>query len=448
MARVLIVDDDAGVCWALQSLVEGEGHEVALAASLSLARERLAGADFELAFVDVRLPDGNGLELLEPSVSGPVMVVMTAHGDLEVAVEAMQRGAFDYLAKPMSPERTRELLGRALAQSKERPPRQSPATRLVGKSAPMQELYKAIALVAPSASCVLIQGETGSGKELVARSIHALSPRRAMAFETVDCGALPAELLESELYGHERGAFTGAVTARPGRFRRADGGSLFLDEIAELPASAQAKLLRFLAEGTVQPVGGGAPVRVDVRTIVATHVSLEQAVADGRFRRDLFHRIKVLSISLPPLRDRREDLPVLAEHFLAQFESGKTLSAESQSRLSSHDWPGNVRELRNVLERAHQFTRGAVIHPSDLGELSRGEAPSTAISELRAMIAKLLDEAGECPWAELTGRVEEALIAEALERAGSQAGAARMLGVSRTTLRKRLGAAGPGQDAS
>ncbi len=482
--KVLIVDDEAAICWAFRALVEAEGHEPLIAPTAARALEVFERERPDLVFLDVRLPDADGiatLRRLKAARPEAAVVIVTALGGFETTVAAMQAGAFDYLVKPVDAAHAREVLRRAVAvaprgSSQLAPP--APAAPeaaasaapplLVGRSPAMQELFKRVAAVAPADVPVLIQGESGTGKELVARAIHAASPtRRHGPFEPIDCAALPAELVESELYGHERGAFTGAVRDRIGRVRQAEGGTLFLDEVGELPLPAQAKLLRFLAEREVVAVGGRTRVAVDARIVAATNRPLERAVAAGAFREDLYYRLNVVAIHVPPLRHRREDIPALVERFLRSGGGAVTISEEALAVLERHDWPGNVRELKNAIDHALALARGPVILPEHLpahvlrggaaapggtegprGGEGTGAPPAAretgdgAHRDLRAIARGLIDRAlaeGSPPHAFAIGRLEEALLAEALERAGgSRSAAARLLGINRATLRKRL----------
>jgi two-component system nitrogen regulation response regulator GlnG len=464
MAKVLVVDDEAAICWAFRTLIEGEGHEPLVAATAARALEVFGRERPALVFLDVRLPDGDGLAALRAMKEArpeAAVVIVTAHGGLETAVAAMQSGAFDYLVKPVDVGHARAVLARALADCAAPAPAPTPpspptsaSTLLVGRSAAIQDVFKRIGAVAQSDVPVLIQGESGTGKELVARALHAASARRDGPFEPIDCAALPAELVESELYGHERGAFTGAIRDRPGRVRQANGGTLFLDEVGELPLPAQAKLLRFLAEREVVAVGGSARVAVDVRIVAATNRPLERAVATGAFREDLFYRLNVVAVHLPPLRARREDIAPLAAAFLSRKrEAGgpAAIAPETLALLERHDWPGNVRELKNAIEHALALARGPLILPDHLPPHVRAGAAAPAKAAARAegaagalapLAAALLDEAlaaGRPPHADAIARVEAALLAEALRRTGgSRSAAARLLKLNRATLRKRL----------
>lgn len=460
-----MIDDEATICYALERIVQSAGDESRSAASARAALKVLdEGFEARLIFMDVRLPDTRGLELLQnlrEKAPEAAIVVMTAHGGYDIAVEAMQAGALDYLVKPVSPEQVRACLERARnlqpRRLNESPGEDKPRPLLIGRSPAIQDIFKNIGILAASDAPLLLEGESGTGKEMVARALHEASGRKG-AFEPVDCASLPAELVESELFGHTRGAFTGATEARTGRIRAADKGTLFLDEIGELPLSSQPKLLRFLAEREVSAVGGGSRVSVDCRVIAATNRDLRAEVAAGRFRADLYFRLSVVTVELPPLRQRREDVIELGRHFLRRFQSldvEKPWSPEVLEVLEKYDWPGNVRELRNALEHAATFARGAQLQLADLprnlreGRASElhSEAPSATPTDNleargRALTRALLDRAlGESKpaYAELCALWERWLIDEALSRCdNSRSGAARLLDMNRATLRKRL----------
>lgn len=449
--KVLIVDDESTLCFALEQLVTSLGHEACAAATLADARRRLERGPVDLVLLDIRLPDGDGLTLLDElqeRAAPPPVLVMTAHGGLDVAVQAMQRGAFDYLVKPVELDRVRQVLRRAADEARgDGPARTEPPsppadseTPLIGSSRAIQEVFKQIGRVAGRPVTVLIEGESGTGKELVARALHGAGPSAAGPFEPINCAALPAELVESELFGHAAGAFTGADRRREGRIARAAGGTLFLDEISELPLSAQAKLLRFLAEGEIAPVGGSELRRVKTRVLAATNRSLTRDVAAGRFRADLFYRLNVVSIRVPPLRDRLDDLDLLLAHFGAM--TGRELIWDRViERLRASPWPGNVRQLRNLVEHVAAVAPGRIVRAEDLPTGLDGTAGGAEAEEtMAARLQRCLAEGGEGrAWEVLVGDFERALATEAVRRCeGSRSAAARMLGVSRATLRKRL----------
>jgi len=446
VARVLIIDDDPGVCWALRKALEAAGHAVETVGTAEQGLPRAPGHD--LVFVDIGLPGMSGLEALE-RLEGLPVVVITAHGTLENAVEALQRGAFDYLVKPLRSEELPALVERAVKRSAlEREvarlrgelQERRDAAPLKGSTRAMQEVFKQIATVALSDAPVLIRGESGTGKELVARTIHASSRRGTGPFEPIDCGALPENLLESELFGYERGAFTGAVSRKPGRIELAHGGTLFLDEVGELSPPSQAKLLRFLAERELVRLGGAERVPVDVRLVTATHRDLRAAIGDEEFREDLYYRIAVTEIRLPPLRERREDIPLLVAHFLeTEFRYPGELSREALDRLVQYSWPGNVRELRNAVEAAVVTARGRMIEPEHLPAFVT-EDPGTAADEVGRLVARLADAAPEGRRYEVVhDAFEKAVVAHVLGLVGgNQVQAARRLGIHRTTLRKLI----------
>ncbi|MGM9989516.1 sigma-54-dependent transcriptional regulator [Desulfovibrio piger] len=384
MAEILIVDDDHHLRQGFQRLLDAEGYETRTAASaeeaLNLMREKMP----QCVVMDVRMPGMDGLEALKRmrALEGcPPVVIMTAYSTTETAIEATRLGAFDYMLKPFDIPQVLELLQRALAagesqrrheaQSAEESLGEEDDIRLVGHTPPMQELYKAIGRVAPTDALVLIRGESGTGKELVANAIWRYSPRSRRPFSVINCVAIPDTLLESELFGYERGAFTGAQHRRIGRIEQAAGGTIFLDEIGDMPPGIQAKLLRLLQEKQIQRLGGHDSVDVDVRIIAATNANLEQAVADGRFREDLYYRLKVVTLWTPPLRERREDIPALAA-FLLHRQAAELhrpdpgLEEDALRYLAGLDWPGNVRELSNALQKALVFNSGAPVSIRDL----------------------------------------------------------------------------------
>ena len=382
MSRILVVDDDRETCRFMHELLREPDREIEMAESPEDALALLGGGRFDLVLSDINLnADLSGLDLLrafkesDPEVE---VVLISAFGTLETALEAVKAGAFDYVSKPVDIGQVREVVARALARrarAGETRPVAFPTGRtapdgLVGRSGAMLGVYKQIALACASDAPVLVTGETGTGKELVARAIHRHGPRSARPFVPVNCGALPEGLLESELFGHLRGAFTGAVADKKGLFEEARGGTIFLDEIGEMSPALQVRLLRTLELGEVRPVGSSRAMSVDVRVIAATHRDLERAAVEGTFRRDLFYRLHVFAIHVPPLRERREDVPLLAAHFLAGFASrgrdAASLTPAALAALAAHDWPGNVRELENTLERLAVEARGGTIDVADL----------------------------------------------------------------------------------
>jgi two-component system nitrogen regulation response regulator GlnG len=471
--RVLVADDEPSIRFVLRETLTELGCEVEDVEDGEAALDALTRDEFDLAFLDIRMPGPSGLELLDhlnALKAAPAIVIITAQNTFENAVEAMKRGALDYLVKPFGigevealvskARRTRELEREVSQLRREVGRRVTPGERLVGKSTPMLEIFKTIGRVATRDVSVLVTGESGTGKELIARAIHAASGRAEKPFVAVNTAAIPRELLESELFGHERGAFTGAVGARSGRFRDADGGTLFLDEIGDMSADLQAKLLRVLQDGEVTPVGGSSPQAVDVRIIAATHRDLDRAVSDGSFREDLLYRLRVVPIDIPPLRERGEDVRALAEHFCARDGEALTggrrvLSEGALARLAEHEWPGNVRELENAIKRALVLSSSELLSADDFAFL-RGQESTEASG---AGLVELVESAVEAALAsgddgrvyrELIESVERPLIETVLRHTeGNQIRAAALLGINRNTLRKKIGELGirvPGRE--
>jgi len=446
MAKVLIIDDEPGVCWALQKTLEEAGHTVTVAGT---AEQGLPKAgDAELIFLDIGLPGMDGLKALE-RLDGVPVVIITAHGTLENAVEALQKGAFDYLVKPLRSEEIPALVQRAVRRAElEREvtrlraqlDARGPAAPLKGTTRGMQDVFKQVATVALSDAGVLVRGESGTGKELVARTIHDASSRRDGPFEPIDCGALPEPLVESELFGYEKGAFTGANARKPGRIERAHGGTLFLDEVGELPPASQSKLLRFLAEREIVRVGGGDRIPVDVRVIAASNRDLREEVEAGRFRQDLYYRLAVTEIRIPPLRARGEDIPLLVAHFLqTELDYAGEVTASAMKVLEHYDWPGNVRELRNAIEAATVTARGGAILSEHLPIAVRkvAEAAPDDVARVVARIAEKADEGAK--FEAVQSAFEQALLQRTLSQTGgNQLQAAKLLGIHRTTLRKLM----------
>jgi DNA-binding NtrC family response regulator len=395
VSTVLIVDDDEVTCRLLDEVLSGDGIRVIAETDPCAALERASAEPVDLALLDVQMPELDGLTLLARLRARDArlpIVVMTAFGSIDSAVRAISCGAVDYVSKPMSVDEIRATVRRALERPKEEPVALPPDAQeigdIVGRSPAMVEVYKAIARVAPTSATVLVLGESGTGKELVARALHAHGPRCNARFVAVDCASLGDALLESELFGHVRGAFTGAVGDSPGLFVEADGGTVFLDEIGDVSPAMQARLLRVLQEHQVRPVGGTRWRTVDVRVIAATNRDLAAAVAAGRFREDLYYRLKVVTLALPPLRERADDIPLLVDRLVkrAARTNGKSVSGVSRAALAllqSHSWPGNVRELEHVLERAVVLARGEVLTMDDIalpGQAAHG-APATLAAE-------------------------------------------------------------------
>ncbi|MCI0458052.1 MAG: sigma-54 dependent transcriptional regulator [Gemmataceae bacterium] len=459
MSHILIVDDEEAVCWALQRALTREGHRVAVASSAEEAFQVAPRQPFDAVVLDVRLPGLDGLSALgrlrELTHDAPVIVV-TAFGNLTTAVSAVQGGAFDYLAKPFDLDQALEVIARALqrralqgqaAQDNGTALAESPE-EIVGHSPAMQSVFKRIALVAPRASCVLITGESGTGKELVARAVHRYSSRCERPFLPVHVAALNPSLVESELFGHVKGAFTGAAQTRPGLLSLADGGTIFLDELADIPLPVQVKLLRVLEHNEVLPVGSNQAHTLNVRVLAATHQDLERRVAEGSFRHDLFFRLNVFQIHLPPLRERREDILPLAEHFLRRFEPGALpLLPPTATFLTNQPWLGNVRELRNALEHAVIVARGGPLLPEHFPALNPSLSPATPAEQLATAVRSwLLDRlkggksvAPTDLYPELLRCVEPALLDEVMRRVnGNRWVAAQWLGLNRATVRKKL----------
>jgi two-component system nitrogen regulation response regulator GlnG len=473
MTRVLVADDEASIRFVLREALAEAGHDVVEAADGNEAREKLAGQRFDLALLDIRMPGPSGLELLDEvaarGADAPLVVILTAQNTFENAVEAMKRGAFDYLTKPFDLPQVQALVEKArvlrglrgeVAELRRQVGDSFRAGEaLVGRTPAMLELFKTIGRVAASDAAVLILGESGTGKELVARAIHYHSRRREGPFVAVNMTALPSELIEAELFGHERGAFTGATEARTGRFREAEGGTLLLDEIGDLPLGLQAKLLRVLQERQVTPLGGRQSVPIDVRIIASTHRDLPALVAEKKFREDLYFRLNVVPVRIAPLRERRADVPLLVAHFVERFSQELGVprrwpTEAALERLSRQPWPGNVRELENAVKRALVLASGDVITADDVEQAtSAAPASSADWSELaRRELAERLEsggasdeEDGSGPYWSFVSRLERAVIREGLARSrGNQIQAARLLGINRNTLRKKIAELGLG----
>ncbi|RFA31303.1 sigma-54-dependent Fis family transcriptional regulator [Alkalilimnicola ehrlichii] len=432
----LIVDDEPDIRELIQLTLQRMEIDTVTAANLTEARQILGKQNFSLCLTDMQLPDGNGIELVEhmrdrfPDI--PVAVV-TAHGSMDTAVQALKAGAFDFVAKPVDLAILRKLVDSAvkltLSPAEDRRSRHT----LLGESKPMQRIRSLIGKLARSQAPVYISGESGTGKELVAHLIHDKGPRRDKPFVPVNCGAIPAELMESEFFGHKKGSFTGANTDKQGLFQAADGGTLFLDEIAELPMHMQVKLLRAIQEKAIRPIGEQRETPIDVRILSATHKDLAQLVSDGGFRQDLYYRINVIQLPVPPLRERRDDIPALAEHFLKQLEADGAplrLSSEAMKALCHYPFPGNVRELENVLERAVTLAEGETIQADDL-----------LLPEAEVSAPQPVDVEPDEDFAleDYLGDIERNVIVSALEKANyNKTAAAKLLGISFRALRYRL----------
>ncbi len=445
-ARILIVDDEAGIRQTLRGILEDEGHSVTAAGDAVSGQALMASDEFDLVLLDVWLPDRDGLEILEElredDFHTPVIVI-SGHGNIDTAVKAMRIGAHDFLEKPLALNRVVVSVENALErnrlerQVRELSDRLDPERQLIGDSPPMRQLKDELRLAARAESRILITGENGTGKELVARRVHGLSRRRSRAFVEVNCAAIPEELIESELFGHIKGAFTGASENRRGRFEQADGGTLFLDEIADMSLNTQAKVLRVLEEQRFERVGGSDPIEVDVRVLAATNKNLEEGeLPAGRFREDLYFRLAVIPLHVPALRERREDIPALIDHFLQRFaaEAGrrpKTVDTQALERLVSYAWPGNVRELRNLSERLMIMAPGDVVTEADLPPRVRGTDATVPVESDYAS----LKEARET--------FERLYIERRLGAAGGNVSqTARDLGIDRRHLYRKLRAYG------
>lgn len=444
---LLIADDEDSFRELLCQRLTRKGYTVTAAFDGTTALEALAAEEFDAAICDLKMPGASGLEVLQRSRElqpGLPVLILTGHGSIETAVEAMRAGAYDYLTKPCNLTELELLLKKALERKaletenrglREALKRQSGGAEIIGASTALTRLLDLTGRVAASDMPVLIQGESGTGKELIARSVHGLSPRAGGPLIAVNAGALPASLLESELFGHARGAFTGAVAAKPGLVELAEGGTLFLDEIGELPLELQAKLLRFLESREVRRVGETKVRRVDVRVVAATNRRLETEVREGRFREDLYYRLNVVTLSVPPLRERREDIPPLVEHFLARIGSGKELTPEAMAALMAHSFPGNVRELFNLVQRGAILSPDRYIAPEDLG-LAAATSPAPAGAGAVAVAGA---GAGVSPELCSLEEMERRHITRALAQTGwNRAQAAHLLGISVRNLYRKI----------
>jgi nitrogen regulation protein NR(I) len=463
MGNILIVDDDAQLRQSFEKILTAEGHAVKTASSGEVAIAMVQAAVPDLVIMDVRMPGMNGLEAfrvmheIEPKL--PV-IIMTAFGTTETAIEATKLGAFEYVLKPFENiQDILALIGQALEAGRfmrsrvelDVAPDTAAADALIGKSKPMQEIYKAIGRVAPTDATVLIRGESGTGKELVARALYQHSLRSAKPFLVINCVAIPETLLESELFGYEKGAFTGAVNRRVGKFEQAHGGTVFLDEIGDMPFSIQAKILRLLQEKSIERLGGREPIPVDVRIIAATNRDLETALAQGRFREDLYYRLKVVTLGLPPLRERSQDITLLADYFLSRFAkemdvSNPGVTNEAKLLLQNYQWPGNVRELANAMQKALIFSRGYPIHPEDVSRAIGGQSLSQEAREVQAdeivrqwVRQSLVAGDGKDVFEVCMDHFASLLISEALDlTGGNRSRAAKLLGISRPTLLSKI----------
>jgi len=491
MQKILIIDDDEGVCYSLARLLSSEDRRVTAVQTPEAGLEALRGEDPDVVLLDVKIPGADGLELLKiirKQRPRQLVVMMTAHGTTETAIEAMKRGAYDYLMKPFDSENLLSVVNKAMDNArlnqrvaagidskdakKIAPDRAGFSDRIIGKSTAMQEVYKKIGQVASREVPVMIRGESGTGKELVARALWQHSARSDKPFLAVNCAAIPENLLEGELFGHEKGSFTGADSRRLGKFEQADEGTLFLDEVGDMSIATQAKILRVLQSNTFERVGGTETIKVDVRIIAATHQNLEKLIAEGKFREDLYYRLRVMEIILPPLRERREDVPeivrfLLQRHREALNSEAANVSPRAMDQLMNYDWPGNIRQLENVIRRAMVLCNGSTIGTEHLefgpdssrydqskpsvtaqGSTLAGTVPAPAVSttaphngggmsmeDMDHLVERLLSSGRTA----LIEEMERLLIGRALERLnGNQLQTAKLLGITRNTLRSRI----------
>jgi nitrogen regulation protein NR(I) len=462
MSTILIIDDDDQLRKSFYKLLSEEGYRAQSAASGEAGLELIKKQPPDLVIVDVRLPGMNGLKTfeaihaIEPKL--PV-IIMTAYGTTETAIEATKMGAFDYILKPFEIPAMLTVIKQALEAGRfmrstvemDVKPNQAPREAIIGRSRSMQDVYKAIGRVSTADATVLIRGESGTGKELVARAIYQYSLRADKPFLVINCVAIPENLLESELFGYEKGAFTGASHRRVGKIEQANGGTVFLDEIGDMPFSIQAKILRLLQEKSIERLGGRATIPVDVRIIAATNRDLEAALAQGRFREDLYYRLKVVTISLPSLRDRREDIPLLTDYFLRRFSqdmemNNPGITPQALAALEHNDWPGNVRELANTIQKALIFSRGTPIQPDDISQAISGERTADKYGTeppeevIRHWMRGAMTTGGtDSTFEAILDQCARILISEALNLTdGNRSRAAKLLGLSRPTLHSKI----------
>jgi two-component system nitrogen regulation response regulator GlnG len=454
MPRLLVVDDEEAVCYSFRRIFSSGDIEVETAPTAALGLKKAQASRFEVVILDVQLPDRSGLDLfrdiqtLDPK--RPVIFI-TAHGSTDTAIEAMKRGAFDYLVKPLDIARLTQVIERAFeaARLSHVPallPNDARPDRIIGRSNIMQEMSKAIGRIAPQDVNVLITGETGSGKELVARAIYHHSRRADKSFLAINCAAIPESLLESELFGHEEGAFTGASRRRVGKFEQCNGGTLFLDEIGDMALPLQSKLLRVLQEHEFEPVGGNQKIAAEVRVLAATNSDLDKAMAEGRFRKDLFFRLRDVAIGVPALRERRDDIPELAHHFLFSFgrDMGRDVRGFSPAALEllvNADWPGNVRELQGTIKQALLKSAGPLLDAADFPDLRKARSPDTDDQTLDVvrLTKELLDRNEKDIHGQVIRQVEMAMLTLVLQKTNlNQVQASEILGLNRATLRSKL----------
>lgn len=431
--KILVVDDEPEMLNILEKFLKSNGYQVTTCRTAQEALNAVRVTDFDVVVTDVRMPGMSGEALLaelKRMKPAQVVIVMTAYGSIDSAVAAMKLGAFDYITKPFKMEEFLVRIGKGVqerqlrdevAELRRQAHERYEFANIIGKSKAMQEIFALVRRIADTDTTVLIRGKTGTGKELIARAIHAHSSRRSKPFVAINCGAIPETLLESELFGHEKGAFTGALTTKKGLFEEAHGGTILLDEIGEIPPSIQVKLLRVLQEKEIKRVGGTENIKVDVRVLAATSRDLEAAIRAGQFREELFYRLNVIPIFLPDLKDRREDIPLLVEHFIRKYSKQaagriKGITKEALALLMNYDWPGNVRELENVIERAVIMAKGEQIEVADVKR-------SLPVTPLQTAVAKTMEE------------FEKEHIAQVLKEVGGQRNkAAQILGIDRKTL--------------
>jgi nitrogen regulation protein NR(I) len=456
MAKILVVDDEADIRRAFRRNLESDELRIVEGTDAHDAIRQVAVEQPDVVVMDIRMAGTSGLDALkklrELNPKLPV-IIMTAYGTTATAIEAMKHGAYDYILKPLDVPRLKTLIAAALKAARDMRQvvsyqpllqEEESAEGIVGKSEAMQQVFKLIGQVSHSDATVLITGESGTGKELVARAIYHHSPRAGQPFMAINCAAIPENLLESELFGHEKGAFTGAADRRIGKFEQCDKGTIFLDEIGDMPLATQTKILRVLQNGEFQRVGGNQTLHADVRVIAATNREPERLVASKKFREDLYYRLNVVRILLPPLSDRAEDIPVLVDYFLRKAGQRKAIAPAALALLQKHRWPGNVRELENVIERTAVMARGHTIMPEDLPEEVREPAPVSVAAEdvnaaLDAAVRAVFAVARRDAKLKLLPAMERELIIRALaETGGNQVQAAKLLGITRATLRKRI----------
>lgn len=466
---ILVVDDSKPILTMMKSLLEEEGYKVSLALSAQEAFLIMEKQILDLIIMDIRMPQMDGLDaLLEIKKRDPKLsvIMMTAYGTTQTAIEAMKRGAYDYVTKPFKTDELKVLIRKATEASRlmkesvyyqPKKEKLEEGVCIIGDSQKMQEIYKTIGMVAESSAMVLIRGESGTGKELVARAIYQNSLRKDKSFLAVNCAAIPESLLESELFGHERGSFTGAINKRIGKFQQSDGGTIFLDEIGDMSLSTQTKILRVLQEQTFQPVGGDKTVKVDVRIIASTNKDLWRAIENGEFREDLYYRLKVVTLFMPPLRQKKQDIPLLVDYFIQRFNTQfkkniKKVSDEVMKHFMEHEWPGNVRELENLIQTAVLMSKGEVllldyfpnlIAASPVSEIDISKCINNYEMSFQSMAEAILKDsvvlAGKKLHKTALGKMEKILIKAVLDKTDkSQTKAAKILGISRNTLRSRM----------